>query len=215
MRKVGDPGADLFNSLRRTAGHFRFESGYHGDMWLDLESLFLRPADIRDSLVELGRRLSQYRVDAVCGPLTGGAFAAALLAAELGVEFFYSEQVAAPTSAELLAVRYRIPESLRDGAAGKRFAVVNDVTSAGSAVRGTVADLDACGGRTVAIGSLIVLGPSISSFARSRDLPLETLATVDQAIWEPSQCPLCATGIPLTVPSYGPAVTPRVDTEEF
>jgi orotate phosphoribosyltransferase len=31
-------------SVRR--GHFRYESGYHGEIWLDLDRLFLNPLRI-------------------------------------------------------------------------------------------------------------------------------------------------------------------------
>ena len=61
------------------------------------------------------------------------------------------------------------PESLR------RVAIVNDVISAGSAVRGAYANLQALGGQVVAVGSLAVLGTPFVTFARERSLPLEAL----------------------------------------
>jgi orotate phosphoribosyltransferase len=107
-----------------------------------------------------------------------------------------------------MAVRYRVPDALRPGIRGKRFGIVNDVTSAGSAVRGTLVDLEEAGAEVVAIGSLLALGPAIADFTRSRAIPFETLASIDHQVWEPSDCPLCAAGVPLTVPSYGPAIRP-------
>lgn len=85
---------------------------------------------------------------------------------------------------------------------------MNDVTSAGSAVRGTLTDLEEAGAEVVVIGSLLALGSAIAEFARSRTIPFEALATIDHLVWEPSDCPLCAAGVPLTVPSYGPAIRP-------
>lgn len=156
---------------------------------------------------ELSSRLARHDIEAVCGPLTGGAFAALLVAEELHLDFYYSEQVAESTSNELLSVRYRVPASLREGVQGKRIAVVNDVTNADSAVRGTVADLEACQAQVVAIGSLLVLGTAINAFAIGKDIAAETLAVADQNLWEPKACPLCQSGVPLTIPSYGPTAT--------
>ena len=38
---------ELLNLLHSRQGHFRFESGHHGNLWLDLELLFLRPKAIQ------------------------------------------------------------------------------------------------------------------------------------------------------------------------
>jgi orotate phosphoribosyltransferase len=82
-------------------------------------------------------------------------------------------------------------------ARGKATAVVGDVSNAGSAVRGAFADLLACGARPVAVGALLVLGPPASAWAASAGVPLESLAYLPNALWEPSACPLCASGVPL------------------
>ncbi len=69
--------------------------------------------------------------------------------------------------------------------------------NAGSAVRGTFADLKACGAEPVAIGALLVLGSPASSFAADMNIVLESIASLPNALWEPSECPLCASGVPL------------------
>src|SRR5262249_47464902 len=97
----------------------------------------------------------------------------------------------------LYPVGYRIPRALRSAAHGKRAAVVDDVINAGSAVRGAFADLQACGARPVTIGALLVLGSQASDFAASTGVPLESLSYLPNALWEPSACPLCASGAPL------------------
>jgi hypothetical protein len=37
----------LLELLSARRGHFVLESGHHGNLWLDLDSLFLRPARLR------------------------------------------------------------------------------------------------------------------------------------------------------------------------
>jgi orotate phosphoribosyltransferase len=188
---------EILNMLAIRKGHFRFESGHHGDLWLDLELLCLRPEPIRRFAAELAARLSKHNVEMVCGPLVEGAFVALMVAAELGVEFSYSERFVHPQSEVLYPVEYRIPGALRGKVRGQRVAIVNDVINAGSAVRGTFADLKACGAEPVAIGALLVLGSSAATFAASNNVPLENIAVLHAALWPPSECPLCAARVPL------------------
>jgi orotate phosphoribosyltransferase len=195
-RDVTDGILTLIDGRR---GHFRFESGHHGDLWFDLETLCARPRRIRPIAADMARRLSSYQVDGICGPLTEGAFIAMLVASELDVEFSYAERVAHPERDALFSVEYRLPAALRTGVAGKRIAIVNDVISAGSAVRGAFADLEACGARIVAIGALLVLGSAMATFAAEKNVPIDALAEMPNNIWPPSACPLCAAGVPLEV----------------
>ena len=92
---------DLMNFVHARRGHFRLESGHHGDLWLDLELLCLHPKRIQPFVAELARRLGTYRIDAVCGPLVEGAFVGLMVANELDVEFFYAEQFSKPKGSEL------------------------------------------------------------------------------------------------------------------
>ena len=187
----------LASLLAARGGHFRLESGHHGDLWLDLELLCLRPERVRPWAEELAQRLAAYRVDGVCGPLVEGSFVGLMVAEALSVEFSYSERFADPTSEALFPVQYRLPAALRDRVRGRRVAIVNDVINAGSAVRGTLADLQACGANIVAIGALVVLGPAAASLAADNGLALESTAAVPNNLWTPAECPLCADGVPL------------------
>ncbi len=188
---------ELVSLLAARKGHFRLESGHHGDLWIDLDPLFLRPAHLRRFIVELARRLSAHSLEAVCGPLVGGAFLAQMVAAELDVEFYYAERILHAPGDASSAVQYRLPSALRPRVRGKSVTIVDDVINAGSAVRGTYADLQACGARPVAIGALLVLGSPASSFAADRNVALESIAHLANDIWAPPECPLCASRVPL------------------
>ena len=188
---------ELVSLLGARSGHFRLESGHHGDFWLELEPLYLRPGRLRGFAAELARRLRPHDVGAICGPLVGGAFLAQMVALELDMEFLFAEQFARPKGDGLYPIGYRIPNSLRSASRGKRVAVVDDVINAGSAVRGAFGALLDCGARPVAIGSLMVLGLPASRFAEERAVALEALSFLPNTLWEPSDCPLCASGLPL------------------
>ena len=41
-------------------GHFLLESGHHGDMWLDLELLCLRPEPIQRLAAQIAARLAKH-----------------------------------------------------------------------------------------------------------------------------------------------------------
>ncbi|MBV8932511.1 MAG: orotate phosphoribosyltransferase [Kutzneria sp.] len=182
---------ELVGSRRR--GHFALESGHHGDLWLDLDGLFLRASRIRPQVVELAGALRGHRPDAVCGPLTGGAFLAQLVAAELDVDFCPADRLVAADG-----VGYRVPGPLRPGLNGRRIAVVDDVINAGSAVRKTLVDLSGCGAEPVVLGALLVLGDSAAALAAEHGMAQVFLATTAATLWRPRECPMCAAGVPLT-----------------
>ena len=183
--------------LPKREGHFVFESGHHGQVWLDLERLFLHPERVQPLAEALADRLRGHRVEAVCGPLVEGAFVGLMVASSLRLPFTYSEPVRDDRAAGLFLVAYPIPRSLEPELQGKRVTIVNDVINAGSAVRGTLASLKQCGAQPVAIGTLAVYGQAAGELAATHHLALETLASFPSRIWEPSACPLCAKGVPM------------------
>jgi orotate phosphoribosyltransferase len=189
---------DVIALMPARRGHFLLESGHHGDLWLDLELLCVSPEPVRRLAARVAARLAPYEIDAVCGPLVEGAFVALMVAEALGVPFSYAERFPDPKSGALLPIDYRIPRALRAQVRDKRVAVVNDVINAGSAVRGALIDLEACGARPVAIGTLLVLGSSAARLAADRGVALETLASLPNNIWAPAECPLCVRGVPLS-----------------
>ncbi len=77
----------LIGLARPSRGHFDLGTGFHGDLWLDLDALFLRPSLLRPWIKELADRLAAHHVDAVCGPMEGGSFLALAIADLLGAAF--------------------------------------------------------------------------------------------------------------------------------
>ncbi len=183
--------------LPKREGHFVFESGHHGQVWLDLELLLLHPKRVQPLAEALAERLRGYRATAVCGPLVEGAFVGLLVALSLRLPFSYAEPVRDREATGLFPVTYPIPKPLEPTLRGKRVAIVNDVINAGSAVRGTLAALEQCGAQPVAIGALAVFGPAAGELAATHGVALETLASFSSRIWEPGACPLCAHGVAL------------------
>lgn len=189
---------EIFALFAARRGHFRFESGHHGDLWLEIPPAYISPKRLRIYAAALAGLLSTHRVEAVCGPLVEGAFLAQMVAEEMAAEFYFAEQFSQPHGDGLYPIGYRIPAALRRALHGKRTAVVDDVINAGSVVRGACEDLQRCGARLVALGALLVLGRPASELAASQNVPLETLAQLPMnRLWEPPSCPLCASGLKL------------------
>lgn len=174
--------------VRPRTGHFDLGTGYHGDVWLDLDALFLRPARLRPYVEWLAERLSEHSPDAVCGPLEGGAFLAYAVADRLGVAFLPGYRSASG---------YRLPR-IPDGIRGWRVAVVDDAVNAGTAVAACLRELRAQGAVPVAVAALLALGEANAMVPARLGVPFYPAGTMPSQAWPAPQCPLCAGGVPVT-----------------
>jgi orotate phosphoribosyltransferase len=181
--------------LVQRRGHFQMESGYHTAAWFELDTLFDHPDELWPFVNELAWRLASHGVDSVCGPMTGGAKLARLIATELHIECFEAERLETPGATGLFPVKYELPEMQRQKAHARSVAIVDDAISAGSAVRATYADLVAHSARPVALGALVVFGDAAAQFAADRGLALEATLRMPLEMWHPDECPLCQAGV--------------------
>ncbi len=193
----------ILNALPARHGHFRLESGYHTDLWLNLDALFLSPRDIAPQVAALAGLLQAYEPTAICGPLLGGAFLAQAIASHLGARFYFCQPAPTDTANRLFAAQYQLPPDLRQRVRNERVAVVDDVISAGSSVRATAAALDAAGAATIVVGCLLLLGDKAVEHFTGRGVPLASLGRRAFNLWMPDQCPLCMAGGPIEDPMTG------------
>src|SRR2546430_572090 len=91
--------------LPQREGHFVFESGHHGQVWLDLELLLLHPERVQPLAAALADRLRRHQIAAVCGPLVEGAFVGLMVASRLRLPFSYSQPVKDHRAAGLFIAR--------------------------------------------------------------------------------------------------------------
>ena len=181
--------ADLFELISVRRGHYQLESGYHGERWLDLSGLFADVRRIEPHVAKLADALHPHRVDAVCGPLLGGAFLAQLVAHALGAEFWFTERTADAQSGAMYRARYRLPPAMAHRAAGKRVAIVDDAMSAGSSLRATYDALQSHAATVVAAGALLILGTAGEEFFTRAGIPVLAVARDEYRLWLPEECP--------------------------
>lgn len=194
---MNDITAVFLNLIAGRRGHFWLESGHHSALWLDLDPLFAEPHRINPFVAELTGAIRSYEVAAVCGPLLGGAFLAQLVAHALAVEFCFTERVMPSHAEGLYRASYRLPPALAGRLRGKRLAMVDDVMSAGSALRGTHSELQAHGALPVVAGALLVLGSRGADYFAQHGVAVEAVFRDEYEMWLPSECPLCEAGLPL------------------
>ncbi len=194
--------AEFLQLVSARRGHFLLESGYHGRLWLVLDPLFTEHQRLAPFVDALASAIEKYNVDAVCGPLRGGAFLAQLLAARLDAEFFFTERIDATLGSRLFSAQYRLPHGFASRVHGRRVAIVDDVMSTGSSLRATYEALKARDAEPVVAGALLTLGSRGREFFEAQQVPVEAVAREGYETWAPSECPLCAGQIPLENMSY-------------
>jgi orotate phosphoribosyltransferase len=182
----------LFDAAVATRGHFRYESGHHGDLWLDLDALVVDARAVRGWAAALADDVAACRPDVVCGPLTGGAFVAQALAAATGAAFVFAERSVVEDRPE-----YRIPDGLRARLVGRRVVLADDAVNAGSALLATLAEARRCGAELAGFASLITLGDAAATLAARHRVPFVYLIALERSLWPAEACPLCAAGVPL------------------
>ena len=183
----------IIRLVRARSGHFDLGTGYHGNVWLDLDALFLRPALLRPHVRWLADRLIEHQVDAVCGPAEGGAFLALAIADVLGTAFLPAHRD--PSTAD--ATGYRLP-GVRGGVAGWRVAIVDDAINAGTAVRACFKQVRASGAVPVAVAALLALGQARVAIEATLAVPCYAAGTIPSQVWPAEQCQPCSRGVALT-----------------
>src|ERR1700722_8090517 len=174
-------------------GALRSWHRYHGDLWLDLNALLQRPSLLRTHFRWLAARRREHSVDAVCGPLEGGAFLAYAVADLLGVAFLPGYRWPGERAG------YHLP-AVPGGIGGWRVGVVDDAVNAGTAVVACLEELRGQGAVPVAVATLVSLGEASTTVQARMRVPFYPASTVPSRAWPTERCLLCAESIPCIDP---------------
>ena len=176
-------------------GHFLLSSGRHSAQYMEKFHLLRRPALTSQLCEEFANRFRDERIDVVVGPTTGGILLAFEVARQLDIAAAYAERASDSGTAREIR-RSTVFEP------GSRVLVVDDILTRGGSMRETLAALSPYPVEVVAVGVIVDRSGGKVDFG----VPLAALATVDIETWEPADCPLCVSGVPLVKP--GTTVVP-------
>ena len=166
-----------------SSGHFKLSSGRHSDTYVQCARVLEHPRVATSLAHALSTRFNG-PIDVVVSPAMGGMLIGYLVAHELGCRFLFTERVDG-------AMTLRRGQAL---AQGERALVVEDVITTGGSAAEVVSLVEAARAVLTGVGSLIDRSQGDLSFR------LEAMLKVSATSWEPSDCPLCARGEPLTTP---------------
>jgi orotate phosphoribosyltransferase len=173
-------------------GHFRLSSGLHSNGYLQSALVLQHPGDAGALGAALAGRVAAWRPDVVLSPALGGV----IIGHEVG---------RALTVRALFAERAEGKLTLRRGfslSRGERVLIVEDVVTTGGSTRETIEVATSTGAEVVGAAALI----DRSGGTAQLGVPLEALARLSLPTYEPSTCPLCARGAPVTKPGSRPEI---------
>jgi orotate phosphoribosyltransferase len=171
-------------------GHFLLASGRHSNRYIEKFDLLRQPRATEEVCRGFVDRFRDAGIDVVAGPTTGGIILAFEVGRQLGVAAAYAERKSEGRSGR----EFRRGTTFTPG---QRVLLVDDILTTGGSVRETLTALAEQPVEVVGIGVLVDRSGGKTTFG---DVPLVALATLDVETWEPVDCPLCQSGIPVIKP---------------
>jgi len=167
-------------------GHFQLSSGLHSDTYFQCARILQFPDLARELGAAIAENFRDDTYDVVVSPALGGILIGHEVARALGRRFVFTE-------------RKDGGMEMRRGfflEKGEKVLVVEDVVTRGTSVREVIEVVEREGGVVTGVGSII----DRTSDSADLPLPLQALARVEVATWQPEQCPLCRDGVAVVKP---------------
>jgi orotate phosphoribosyltransferase len=163
-------------------GHFLLSSGKHSEAYVEKARLFEDPEVVGRLAAEIA---SWYeRIDAVVSPAVGAIPLGFGVAAASSARFLYAEREIGKL---VLRRGFRLEP-------GERTLVVEDVVTTGGSAGELYELVRASGAEPLGVAAVVDRSTGELRF------PFGALARVEFAVHDPSDCPLCAKGVPLDTP---------------
>ncbi|PIR21480.1 MAG: phosphoribosyltransferase [Deltaproteobacteria bacterium CG11_big_fil_rev_8_21_14_0_20_47_16] len=175
-----------------TNSHFVYTSGKHGENYINKDAVYPHTAIVKQLCEEIARQCP-WQVDVVAGPTMGAVILSQWVAHALsemtGREILgvYAEEDADKNR----AFRRGYDALIR----GKRVLVVEDILTTGGSALKVVEAVKKAGGKLAGVFGLCNRG-GIGEDAVG-GVPLMSLLNLNFQMWEASDCPLCAKGVPV------------------
>ncbi len=185
--------ADLEKLLARRGalleGHFRLSSGRHSDRFVQKFRLLEDPSLVQPVAAAIAERFRADRPTLVAGAAIGGIVLAYEVAKQLGTRFVFVEK---ENGAAALRRGFTIePED--------RVLVVEDVVTTGLSIREVLGVVRTRGAEIIGVGVVIARG-EIDAASRGSEIPVFALLDMPLQSYDPSDCPQCRAGVPISDP---------------
>ncbi len=178
---------ELFiNSDALLKGHFLLTSGKHSNQYFQCAQALQYPEVTTKICSELADGFSSSDVDAVIAPAMGGIIVGQETARLLGKRFIFTER---ENKKMKLRRNFKISP-------GEKFLVCEDVITTGGSVQEVIDIVKANKGEVVGIAVIVDRSGGKIDFG----YPLKSVLELEVEVYEPEECPLCKSGIPLVKP---------------
>ena len=167
-------------------GHFKLTSGRHSDKYMQCAKLFVQPDIAAEMSKALADKFKDLKIDLVIGPAIGGII----------LSYEVSRQLKVPN---IFAERQDGDMTFRRGFhvdPGARVLVVEDVVTTGGSVKEVIALAVANGAEVVGVGAIVDRSNGFVDFGTR----FEAVLSMEVKSYEPDECPICETGMPITKP---------------
>lgn len=171
-------------------GHFMLTSGLHSPIYWEKFRVLQFPKYTRQLCRLISEHFKKEKVDVVAGPTTGGIILAYEVAGQLGVRGIFAEKEGAGQRA------FKRGFGIKPG---EQVLIVDDILTTGKSIREVLSLVKKQGGEATGIGVLVDRSEKKHEFG----VPLFSCLRSITPAYEPQNCPLCATGIPLVKPGGG------------
>ena len=190
MTNEADPSALLREVGALMDGHFRLSSGRHSPVYVEKFRLLQHPEHTEQLCRLIADRFRDDRPELVAGPTTGGIILSYEVARLLGLRSIFAEKTDGLPG-----------QGGRDFQRGfqvrpdERTLIVDDVLTTGGSVREVIDAVRRAHGDPIGVGVLVDRSGNRTEFG----VPLFACVELDLPTYNENACPLCDTGVPLTV----------------
>ncbi len=168
------------------SGHFLLTSGKHSERYMQCAKLFEDPAVSEKFCKEIATAFEKEGIDLVVGPALGGVIMAFDVARLMNVRNIFAER---ENGAMTLRRGFTIPKDAR-------VLVVEDVITTGGSVQEVIGLVKEAGALVCGVAVIVDRSAGKADFG----CKLYSCIQMDIAAYEPDQCPVCASGLPLVKP---------------
>ncbi len=167
-------------------GHFKLTSGMHSNYYFQCAKVMQYPWYVEMLCKEIAGHFQNREIDVVVAPAMGGITVGQEIARQLNVRSIFAER----TDGKM---------TLRRGfeiKSGEKVLVAEDVTTTGGSVKEVLSLAEEAGGKVTGVTALIDRSGGKVDF----DVPYFALVSLDVQSYDPDECPLCETDVPLVKP---------------